>query len=432
MARLRAPRGTEDILPERIPFYEHVFSTCRQVLEQHAYREIRTPLFEDTGLFVRSLGENTDVVEKEMFTATRGDTSVSFRPEATAAVVRAYLEHNLDKTRAFQKLYYMGPMFRFERPQAGRQRQFYQIGIEALGSTSPLLDAEVIAVAQRCFEALGVQNFKVHLNSIGDGTDRDRYRDVLSMHMEPLLEQRCDDCVARFTRNVFRMLDCKVAGCQSGNRSAPHILDHLTPASRARFDATTSALEGLGVAFEIDHGIVRGLDYYTHTVFEVRCPDLGARDAICGGGRYDQLTADLGGPVIGATGFAIGVTPTMLALERQGHPSARPVEPALDVFVAPVSDDQRSHAFALADRLRRCGLEVDTDFEDKSLKAQMKAANRRGAKLVVVVGPDERARGQVVVKDFRSSDEVTLDDDDGLAAALRARLEAGASEAGAR
>jgi histidyl-tRNA synthetase len=422
MARLRAPRGTEDLLPERIPFYDRVFDTCRRVIERHGYREIRTPLFEDTSLFVRSLGEATDVVEKEMFTATRGDTSVSFRPEATASVARAYLEHNLDKTRAFQKLYYIGPMFRFERPQAGRQRQFYQIGIEALGSRSPLLDAEVMSVAHRCFEALELRNFRIHVNSVGDGEDRARYRAVLSAHMAAVLDQRCDDCRARFTRNVFRMLDCKVPSCQPSNASAPHILDHLSAESRARFDGTLAGLETLSIPFTVDHGIVRGLDYYTHTVFEIRCPDLGARDAICGGGRYDRLTADLGGPEVGCSGFAIGVTPTMVALELQGHPAAQPAAPRIDVFVAPVDEAQRTAAFALTDRLRRAGVETDTDYEDKSLKAVFKTAHKRGVVLMVVLGADEIAQGVVKVKDFRSGEEHTLHDDERLAGELAARL----------
>lgn len=422
MARMRAPRGTEDLLPERIPFYEHVFGTCREVLERYGYREIRTPLFEDTGLFVRSLGEHTDVVGKEMFTVERGDTRISFRPEATAAVARAYLEHNLDKTRAFQKLYYIGPMFRFERPQAGRQRQFYQIGIEALGSMDPLLDAEVIAVAYRCFDAVGLKNYGVHLNSIGDAEDRNLFRDVLREHMRPFLGERCDDCRVRFERNVFRMLDCKVEGCQPSNASAPHILDHLRDESRARFDATLSGLTDLGIPYEIDHAIVRGLDYYTHTVFEVRCPDLGARDAVCGGGRYDQLTADLGGPVVGSTGFAIGVTPVLVALERQGHAAARDADPSLAVFVASVTPDERSHAFALLDRLRRAGIQADTDYEGKKLKAVFKSADRRGAALMVLVGPDELAAKQVKVKDLRNGEEFTLADDDELAAGLTTRL----------
>ncbi len=428
MSRRPAPRGTEDLLPERIPFYEHVFGSCRQVLERAAYREIRTPLFEDTSLFVRSLGEDTDVVAKEMFTATRGDTSVTFRPEGTASVVRAYLSHNLDKTRAFQKLYYMGPMFRFERPQAGRQRQFYQIGIEALGAADPRLDAEVAALAMDCFAAIGVANVHLHLNSIGDKEDRQVYREVLRAFFEPILAERCDDCRSRFARNVFRMLDCKQPQCQASNAAAPHVLDHLTPKSAERFATTRGALEDLGVPYRIDHGIVRGLDYYTHTVFEVRCPDLGARDAICGGGRYDHLIGDLGGPDLGAVGFAIGVTPTLLALELQGHGAAAEAPAALSIFVAPVKDAQRGAAFALVHRLRAAGLQADTDYEGKSLKAMFKAANKRGAKLLLVLGEDEVANGQVQVKDFGSGDEQRLPAGDGLAAALAERLAAAAAD----
>ncbi|MHC5065262.1 MAG: histidine--tRNA ligase [Planctomycetota bacterium] len=425
MARRRAPRGTEDLFPERIPCFEHIFRSCRQVLEGAGYGEIRTPMMEDTSLFVRSLGEVTDVVQKEMFNIQRGDTDLTFRPEGTAPVVRAYLERNLDKQRPFQKFFYMGPMFRFERPQAGRSRQFYQVGIEALGSYSPLLDAEVIACAQRCFEAMGLQNFKVHLNSIGDASDRDRYREVLKEYMRPLLDERCEDCHGRFERNVFRMLDCKVRGCQPSNKAAPEFLDHLGRESVERFEQTLHALDAMGIPYEKDPGIVRGFDYYTHTVFEVRCPDLGARDAICGGGRYDGLIADLGGPELGAVGFAIGVTPSMLALEKQGHPMASPQPEQLPVFVAPVSDAQREAAFLLADRLRQAGLATDTDFENKSLKALFKAGNKRGLKLMLMLGEDEQSRGVVKVKDFASGEEFELPDDAELAAALQARLEQG-------
>ncbi|MEM7199415.1 MAG: histidine--tRNA ligase [Planctomycetota bacterium] len=424
MTRRQAPRGAEDLLPERIPFHEHVFGTCRAACERYGYREIRTPLFEDTALFERSLGEATDVVSKEMFTVERGDTRVSFRPEGTASVVRAYLQHNLDKTRAFQKLYYMGPMFRFERPQAGRQRQFDQIGVEALGASSPLLDAEVVALAHRCFTGMGLRNVRICLNSIGDTADREQYRDVLRAHMEPLLGERCDDCKVRFERNVFRMLDCKVEGCQPSNRSAPLVVDHLTEPSRERFAQTRAALDALDVPYELDPAIVRGLDYYTHTVFEVRCPDLGARDAVCGGGRYDHLIEELGGPDLGAVGFAIGVTPTLLALELQKHPAAAGGLPALDIYVAAVAAEQRLAALQLAEQLRSAGLQADTDFEDRSLKATFKAANKRGARLMLVLGADEVANGAVKVKDFGSGDETVLANDGGLAGALTARLQA--------
>ncbi|MCC6671418.1 MAG: histidine--tRNA ligase [Planctomycetes bacterium] len=422
MARLQAPRGTEDLLPERIPALDFVFETCREVFGRYGYREIRTPLFEETSLFVRSLGEVTDVVEKEMFTVARGETNVTFRPEGTAPVVRAYLEHNLDKVRAFQKFFYMGPMFRFERPQAGRSRQFHQVGVEALGSASPLLDAEVILLAHRCFQALGLANYRVHLNTIGDAADRERFRAVLKAYFTPLMAQRCADCQQRLQRNVFRMLDCKVAGCQPSNRAAPHFLDHVSAATRARFDQSVAILAGLDVPHAVDPAIVRGFDYYTHTVFEVRCHDLGARDTVCGGGRYDGLIEDLGGPALGAVGFAIGVTPTLLALEKQGHPAMRPAERGVPILVAPVGAADREAAFLLTERLRAAGLAADTDYEDKSLKAIFKAADKRGVRLVVMLGGDERARGAVKVKDLQSGAEVELPDDAALAAGLRSRL----------
>jgi histidyl-tRNA synthetase len=422
MARLSSPRGTEDLLPERLPAYEHVFSAFRATMGASGYREIQTPMFEETALFARSLGEQSDVVEKEMFTVTRGDTSVTFRPEGTAPVVRAYLEHGLDKTRPFQKLFYAGPMFRFERPQAGRSRQFFQVGVEAIGSSSPLMDAEVVWLAHRSFVAMGLRNYRVHCNSIGDAQDRDVFRGVLTDYMRTVLPARCEDCQRRIERNVFRMLDCKQPQCQPSNREAPAFLDHLRPESRGRFDRTFALLQRLDVPVVIDPAIVRGFDYYTHLVFEVRCPDLGARDAVCGGGRYDGLIAELGGQPQGAVGFAIGVTPTMLALEKQGHPAMAAREDAVPVFVAPVGDEQREAAFLLVASLRDAGLPCDTDFEDKSMKALFKAAPKRGVRLLLVLGPDELAQGTVQVRDLQKSRDATLPRDPGLAEALRALL----------
>ena len=422
MARLSCPRGTEDLLPEALPAYEHLFGAFRTVMQQHAYKEIRTPLFEETSLFVRSLGDQSDVVEKEMFTVRRGDTDVTFRPEGTAPVVRSYLQHSLDKTRPFQKFWYGGPMFRFERPQAGRSRQFYQLGVEALGSSSMLLDVEVVLLAHRALAAMGLKNYRVHCNSIGEGADRDAFREVLRQWFEPRMAERCEDCRRRIERNVFRMLDCKVPGCQPTNKAAPQFLDHLGPASKDRFEQTMAMLRQLEVPVVLDPAIVRGFDYYTHLVFEVRCPDLGARDAVCGGGRYDSLIPGMGGPARGAVGFAIGVTPTLLALQIQKHPALEPRPPQLDVFVAPVADEQRNAAFVLADRLRQQGLSCDTDFEDKSLKALFKSADKRGVRLMVVLGPDEVANGTVQVRDLARSRDATLPADDSLAAALRQLL----------
>lgn len=422
MVRITSARGTEDLLPDRLPAYRHVFGAFREVMAEAGYREIETPMFEETALFARSLGEQSDVVEKEMFTVTRGDTSVTFRPEGTAPVVRAYLEAGLDKTRPFQKFFYAGPMFRFERPQAGRSRQFFQVGVEALGSASPLLDVEVMLLAHRSFERMGLRNYRIHCNSIGDAQDRDAFRAVLRQHMAPLLDQRCDDCRRRFERNVFRMLDCKQPQCRPGNDAAPTFLEHLRPDSRRRFDAVVALLERLQVPVQIDPAIVRGFDYYCHAVFEVRCPDLGARDAVCGGGRYDGLLADLGGQPTGAVGFAIGVTPTMLALHQQGHPAMAPRDATVPVFVAPVGDEQREAAFLLTDTLRREGLCCDTDFEQKSLKALFKAAPKRGVRLMLVLGPDEVAAGTVQVRDLERGTDQKLPADAGLAGLLRGLL----------
>jgi len=422
MARLSSPRGTDDLLPEDLPALEHVFATFRATMDRFGYREIRTPLFEETALFVRSLGDESDVVEKEMFTVQRGDTNVTFRPEGTAPVVRAYLQHNLDKTRAFQKFWYGGPMFRFERPQQGRSRQFYQVGVEALGSSSPLLDAEVVLLAHRVFTALGLQKYRVHCNSIGDAADRDAFRLVLRRYFEPLLPQRCDDCRRRFERNVFRMLDCKEPQCQASNRQAPQFLDHLRPESRARFDAAMALLRELEVPLVVDPAIVRGFDYYSHLVFEVRCPDLGARDAVCGGGRYDGLIAAMGGPDLGAVGFAIGVTPTLVALQLQGHPAVQKRDTGVAVFVAPVGDEQRPAAFRLTQQLRDHGLAADTDYEQKSLKAQFKAADKRGAQVVLVLGPDDVQRRIVQVRALRQNRDLELAWDGDLADRVRALL----------
>ena len=419
MARPSCPKGTEDLLPADLPAYTHLFGETGKVMERHGYREIRTPLFENTSLFIRSLGEVTDVVEKEMFTVAKGDTDVSFRPEGTAPVVRAYLQHNLDKIRPFQKFYYQGPMFRYERPQAGRSRQFDQIGIEALGSSSARLDVEVIAVAHRCFEAVGLKNHKLHVNSIGDKDDRAAFREVLTEYMRGVLDDRCEDCHRRFERNVFRMLDCKVKGCQPSNAAAPKFVDHLRTESRERFEEIQELLREIQIPFEYDPSIVRGFDYYTHTVFEVRCPDLGARDAVCGGGRYDNLIEDMGGPSMGAMGFAIGVAPTLLALRNQKHPAMEPVEPSAPVFVAAVSADQRNAAFTLTDQLRMQGVEADTDFEDKSLRGLFKAADKRGVRVMLILGPDEVANGTVQLRDLAAGEDRTVPADDGLADAVR-------------
>ncbi len=412
---IQAPLGTEDILPEQAAAWQRVEATARAVLARYGYGEIRTPCFESTRLFVRSIGETTDIVEKEMYTFGKADDSLTLRPEATAPVVRAYLQHNLHKTKAFQKLYYMGPMFRRERPQAGRKRQFHQIGVEAIGATSPELDAEVIALACHFFDELGLTGYRVRLNAIGTPESRSGYRDLIRETLSEQLGKLCPDCKRRIDRNVFRVLDCKQEPCIAISRELPRILDHLPEAERAHFRRVCEALAAAGVPFEEDPYLVRGFDYYTGTVFEVTHSGLGAQDALCGGGRYDNLIADLGGPELGAVGFAIGIERVLMALEGLGEP---PQPEPLDIYLVTMGDAARRAVFGTLNALRRAGLAADTDYEGRSLKAQMRTANKLGARFVTVVGDDELASGAFKVKEMTTGNETTVEGIDALVASL--------------
>jgi histidyl-tRNA synthetase len=373
-------------------------------------------VFENTRLFVRSIGETTDIVEKEMYTFGSAEESFTLRPEATAPVVRAYLEHNLHKTKAFQKLYYIGPMFRHERPQAGRKRQFHQIGVEAIGASEPLLDAEVIALACHFFDEVGLAGYRVRLNAIGTPASRSGYRELIKGQLEAQGEKLCPDCRRRLDRNVFRVLDCKQPGCIAVTRGLPRILDHLPEAERAHVARVCDALASAGVAFEEDPFLVRGFDYYTGTVFEVTHGGLGAQDALCGGGRYDNLIADLGGPSLGAVGFAIGVERVLLALQALGQAAAP--EP-LDLYIVTMGDAARRGAFATLAQLRRVGLRADSDYEGRSLKAQMRSADKLGARFVTVLGDEELASGVLKLKEMATGRETTVRGFDAVAGAMR-------------
>jgi len=406
---IRAPRGMPDALPADVALIRHVERTARTVFERAGFREIRTPLFEETRLFVRGIGEATDIVEKEMYTF-RGDDeddSLTLRPEATASVVRAVVEHDLLKKRGFWKLYYIGPMFRKERPQAGRLRQFDQVGCEAVGSGEPLVDAECIVLADRFFRSVGLESARIKLNSMGCPECRSRYRDALRRALAPKRASLCGDCQARFERNIFRVLDCKQPICREVAATAPPLRDYLDASCREHFDAVLHLLRESGVEFTLDDRLVRGFDYYTRTVFEISHPALGARDAVCGGGRYDNLVAELGGPDAGCVGFAVGVVPTILALRKTRGDAAvhRPVPVA---FVVAVNDGVRGECFRLAQRLRDAGIAAELDCERRSLKAQMRSANRSGARFAAVIGPDEVAARAVRLKDMASGEEETL------------------------
>ena len=402
--KIRAPRGMPDTLPHEMPLIRRLESAAQRAFALYAYEEIRPPLFEETRLFVRGIGDATDIVEKEMYTCAEGEDSITLRPEATASVVRAAVEHDLLKQKGFWKLYYIGPMFRKERPQAGRSRQFYQIGCEALGSLEPTVDAESILLAARFFREAGLEGVKVNINSIGCPTCRAAYRKVLREAIEPHRAQLCQDCQARFDRNVFRILDCKKELCKKIAMQAPVMREHLDADCRQHFETVCALLKAAGQEFTIEDHLVRGFDYYTRTVFELSHPSLGARDAVCGGGRYDNLVAELGGPAAGCVGFAVGVVPTILALEKTGAAAA--VEPpVLDVYLIAVDDAMRADVFRMAQELRAAGVSAEMDYERRSLKAQMRSANKLGARFTVMVGPEEIASGKFKLKAMATGEE---------------------------
>lgn len=395
----RSPRGMRDVLPQDMPAWSSLEAVAGSLARRFGYAEIRPTLVEETDLFVRSVGEVTDIVEKEMFTLTKGDTSLTLRPEGTAGIVRAYLQAGFARSAPLQKLFTVGPMFRYERPQKGRERMFTQFDCEALGSLDPRLDAEIVHLAASFFAELGMTGLEVRLNSMGDGADRDRYREAVRAFVAPSLPERCDLCRSRFERNVLRVLDCKNPRCVELNAGAPHLIDFLEAGNREHFDEVCARLEDVGLAIAVDPGIVRGLDYYTRTVFEVHYPALGARSALCGGGRYDHLVRDLGGPDLGAVGFAVGFTGTLLVLEELGLAGDLRL-PVAEVYVAAADDAARAEVFRVASRLRGAGFGAVFDSEGRSLKAQLKAASAAAHPLCVVLGGDELARGVVQLKDM--------------------------------
>jgi histidyl-tRNA synthetase len=430
MARtsFQTPRGTRDLFPEDLVLIKHLERIARELARSSGYAEIRPPLFEDTRLFTRSLGETSDVVAKEMFSVPRrGEStadSFTFRPEGTAGVARAYVNGGFAARAPLQKWYYLGPMFRYERPQKGRERQFSQFGIEAFGSASAGLDAEIVDLAMRFFERLGFgSELEVRVNTMGDPSDRDLWREQLRSYFAPNLEGRCEDCRNRFERNVFRLLDCKVSQCIAANLGAPQLSGVMGEESRQHHQDFLQALQALGYSPIQDSSIVRGLDYYTRTVFEVHYPPLGARSALCGGGRYDGLVAEVGGAPTPAVGFAIGFTATELALQELGLPAEQDLatlraELAPTAYVVAIGAEDRHPVLALAAQLRLAGLpSVVVDHRGKSLKAQMKEANRSGSRFAILLGPDERAANQAVLRDLTEGLEQTVAQSE-LAAAM--------------
>lgn len=416
--QIKALRGTEDVLPQDWPLWRAIEKAAREVFELAGYYEIRTPVFEDTNLFVRGIGEVTDIVEKEMYTFNDGESAaLTLRPENTASVMRAYVEHEMHKTKRFQKFYYIGPMFRKERPQAGRLRQFHQIGIEAIGATDPMLDAETIILAVQMYKRIGLDDCRVKINSIGCRECRPHYRENLKGELINNKERLCELCKIRMGKNVLRVLDCKEKGCKEIAAATPPIYDYLCESCKPGFDRLREVLSISGVDYDIDSHLVRGLDYYTKTVYEITHPSLGARDTICAGGRYDYLVADIGGPETGAVGFAAGMEASMLAIKnKMRHRSDRdgrsdesssfiedPASP--HIYIVSIGDEVRNECFMLANTLRSEGISVDMDYEERSAKAQMRTANKVNAKMTIVIGQDEVDNGTVKLKNMKTGEE---------------------------
>ncbi|MGB8702113.1 MAG: histidine--tRNA ligase [Thermosynechococcaceae cyanobacterium] len=402
MGSIQASRGTRDILPDEVIYWQQVETIAHQLLHRAAYREIRTPLFEHTELFERGIGEATDVVGKEMYTfPDRGDRSLTLRPEGTAGAVRAYIEHNLHAQGGVQRLWYIGPMFRYERPQAGRQRQFHQLGVETLGSADPRADAEVIALAADILRAVGIRDWTLSLNSVGTVSDRQLYRDALVTYLQPHVNDLDPDSQERLHRNPLRILDSKDPKTQAIAKTAPSILDYLSGPSQVHFEQVKNLLQRLDVPFVINPCLVRGLDYYTHTAFEFQIEDLGAQSTVCGGGRYDGLVTELGGPPTPAVGWAIGLERLVLLLQQQDTPLTAEVE----VYCATRGLDAEAQGLVLVQQLRQSGLTVELDLSGSAFGKQMKRADRSGAALCLILGDEEAQKGTVQLKWLGSGEQ---------------------------
>ncbi len=400
---IRAVKGTRDLLPPETQLWQRVEEEARRVFAAFNFREIRTPVLEQTDLFARSVGADTDIVTKEMYTfQDRAEESLTLRPEATASVVRAYIEHGLFNQGGIHKLYYMGPMFRRERPQRGRYRQFYQIGAEVLGSDHPAIDAEVFEMLVVLLERLGIRAFDLLINSVGCGKCRREYVKVLRRALESVKANLCGDCQRRAETNPLRVLDCKVEADQPAIEKLPHILDYLCPECRQHFDRVTAELSQRGIPHQIAPRLVRGLDYYTRTTFEITSAALGAQNSLLGGGRYDGLSEMLGGPPTPGFGFAIGQDRLVLAVEEAGQLSTQDTVAA---YVAWLGDGALGPAAQLVHELRRGGLSAEIGYEPMKLKKSLAVANKLHARFAVIVGDGELASGRYQVKDMSTGQQ---------------------------
>lgn len=415
---IKAPRGTQDILGSESYQWQFIEKTAIETAGLSGFKEIRTPTFEEMGLFKRSVGDTTDVVEKQMYQvqAEKGQDLYGLKPEGTAGAVRAAIEHGLLKEALPLKVCYVTPCFRHERPQAGRLREFHQFGLEMFGSQSPSADVEVISVAKNLFHLLGMKNIKLYLNSIGCPVCRAEYHKALKAYFEKHRENLCETCLQRLDRNPMRILDCKSPVCSEIAKDAPVVLDYLCEECQTHFEGVKVRLDSLGVEYEIDPKIVRGLDYYTKTVFEFVSSDLGAQSTVCGGGRYDGLVEQMGGGSVPALGFAIGLERLLLVLKAQGI--ELPAPNSCDLYIASMGEKANIKACQLTDYLRSEGFYVECDTMNRSVKAQMKYANKIGAKMSMVIGDSELETGKANLKNMETGEQKEILFEENLSAEL--------------
>lgn len=404
----KAPRGTKDITPKDVYKWHYVEKKFREICALYGYEEIRTPVFEHTEVFARSVGDTTDVVQKEMYTFTdRGDRQLSLKPEGTAGVIRSFIENKMYADTQPTKLYYITPCFRYERPQAGRQRQFHQFGIEVLGSDGPSVDAEVISLAVQFFNEMGLKDLSVNINSVGCPKCREEYNKKLKEYLDKKVDVLCETCLERKDKNPMRVIDCKNPQCKENLQDIPFMIDHLCDDCKEHFEKLQTYLNEMGIKFVVDKTIVRGLDYYRKTAFEIISNDIGSQSTVCGGGRYDGLVEMLGGPKgVSGIGFGLGVERLLLTLENNNIEIENPK--STDIYIATIGDEAKTKSFKLIKDLRANHISADNDHLDKSLKAQFKYSDKLNAKYTVVIGDDELANDTATLKNMQTSEQTTI------------------------
>ncbi|MGL5049072.1 MAG: histidine--tRNA ligase [Fusobacteriaceae bacterium] len=402
MKLVKAIRGTKDIFGAEAQKYNRIAKEANDFYSNYGYEMIKTPIFEETDLFKRGIGEGTDVVEKEMYTFTdRGERSLTLRPEGTAPVVRCYLEHKIYTVEELSKFYYMGSMFRYERPQAGRQREFNQIGVEVLGEGSPVLDAEVISMGYKFLERLGITDLQLNINSVGGQESRSEYRETLLTFLRPLKEELCEDCKNRMEKNPLRVLDCKNENCKNLTEGSPSLIDSLNTEEKNHYESVKKYLTLFGVEYVENPKLVRGLDYYSSTVFEIITNKLGSQGTVLGGGRYDTLLKQLGDKEIPAFGYAAGVERIMMLMNFEEKSSTK-------VYIAWLGEKTKDFSLKLAEELRSSGVKTAIEYKEKSMKAHMKKADKLNVEFAIIIGENEMEKNEFVLKNFKNREQATL------------------------